>query len=503
MSRISTSTAKVSPVGELDLLFRARFTLVHMVGGEEERALEILKSAAAKGKRDLYCWDPVRGIRTLHGRERRFSTPPGDTTATLELVETFTDRTIFIMLDAGDLWKKQPGLIRRIKILNKQLKTGSTTLVLLTEDGSLPESLIPLAATVYIHPPDYNEMLELIEATLGKARFDELPSRLREKLAKAALGFHSESARNVFAKALLMFGRLDERAISVIIDEKRRLIKHSGILEFFDAEETIDSIGGLSSLKSWLGKREKAFTEEARDYGLPPPKGLLLIGVQGTGKSLTAKAISDLWRLPLLRFDVGKVFGSLVGQSEERMRLALSLAETVSPCLLWVDEIDKSFAGMAGNTMGDSGTSARVFGTMVTWMQEKRSPVFVVATANNVMTLPPELLRKGRFDEIFFIDLPTVSEREEVFRVHLERVRPVIRDYDIGSLAAKCEGFSGAEIEQAIIDAMFNAFDDGRRDFTTEDILQSLDDIVPLSKFMQEQVSRLRQWAEGRARTAT
>ena len=455
------------------------------------------------GKRDLYCWDPVRGIRTLRGKERRFATAPGDAAATLELIETFTDRTIFVMLDLDGFWTRQPALVRRLKILNKQLKSRSATLVILTEEATFPEPLVHLAATVHVHPPDYNEMLELIEATLGKERFRELSSRLREKLAKAALGFHSESAKNVFAKALLMFGRLDERAIGVIIDEKRRLIKHSGILEFFDAEETIESIGGLHTLKNWLRKREKAFTEEAHDYGLPSPKGLLLIGVQGTGKSLTAKAISDLWRLPLLRFDVGKVFGSLVGQSEERMRLALSLAETVSPCLLWVDEIDKSFAGVAGNSRGDSGTSARVFGTLITWMQEKTSPVFVVSTANNVRSLPPELLRKGRFDEIFFIDLPTLSEREEVFRVHLEKVRPVIREYDIKSLAVKSEGFSGAEIEQAVIEAMFNAFDDGQRDFTTEDILQSLDDIVPLSKFMQEQVDGLRRWAEGRARTAS
>jgi SpoVK/Ycf46/Vps4 family AAA+-type ATPase len=491
-------------IEDLELLIKARYTLIQVVTWEEERALNILEQTAKRGESDLYSWDPVRGIKVHVGEERNFKINEKDPEKILEILEDFSRGTIFVMLDMDQYWSRNPGLVRKIKILCAKLKTTRTSLVLLSHENMLPGALSMMATTVEINPPDYREMLNILKKILGKARFDGLSDNLREKVAKVSLGLSAQSAVNVIARAMLKTGDMDERVIPVILDEKRRLIRKSGILEFFESEVTLDSIGGLRNLKDWLGKREKAFSEEAASYGLPAPKGLLLIGVQGTGKSLTAKAVSALWRLPLLRFDVGRVFGSLVGESEERMREAISLAETISPCLLWIDEMDKSFAGLSGGgSHGDSGTSARVFGTLLTWMQEKRKSVFVVATANNVMHMPPELLRKGRFDEVFFIDLPTLEERKDIFRVHLKKVRPVLRSYDLDVLAQKSQGFSGAEIEQSIIEAMFNAFDDNQRDFTTEDILKSLGELIPLSQFMREDVEALRTWAVGRARKAS
>jgi SpoVK/Ycf46/Vps4 family AAA+-type ATPase len=313
------------------------------------------------------------------------------------------------------------------------------------------------------------------------------------------LGLTASQAHRVFAKAIVSDGVLDDRDIDLVMQEKKEIIRESEALEFYAVTETADDVGGLDVLKEWLRLRERAFTQEARDYGLPAPKGVALIGIPGTGKSLTAKMIGGLWRLPLLRLDVGALFGSLVGESEERARRALGLAETVSPAILWLDEIEKSLA----HGSGDSGTSARVFGTILTWMQEKKAPVFVVATANDITSLPPEALRKGRFDEIFFLDLPTFEERSEIFTVHLRKRNRMPRDFDIPQLARESQGYVGAEIEQAIIDAMYVGFN-AQREFTTEDLSAAIKRQVPLSVSQRETIESLRNWLrEGRAQSAS
>ncbi|MHC4362351.1 MAG: AAA family ATPase, partial [Planctomycetota bacterium] len=271
----------------------------------------------------------------------------------------------------------------------------------------------------------------------------------------------------------------------------------------YEAKEDLSSVGGLDALKSWLVKRSVAFTDRAREFGLPAPKGVLLLGVQGCGKSLMAKTISNTWQLPLLRFDVGRVFGSLVGSSEQNMRRAIKVAESVSPVVFWIDEIDKAFRGSRGSGAStDSGTSARVFGTFLTWLSEKDKPVFVVATANDVSLLPPELLRKGRFDEIFFVDLPAFAERKEILRIHLAKRKLDPSAFDLDALAYASAGYSGAEIEEAVISALFDIFY-GKQKMTTGRLLESLRQTVPLSKTMSEDVDGLRKWAEGRARAAT
>jgi SpoVK/Ycf46/Vps4 family AAA+-type ATPase len=299
-----------------------------------------------------------------------------------------------------------------------------------------------------------------------------------------------------------MARKLGEEEIPIILSEKEQAIRKSGLLEYYRAQEQFEDIGGLNLLKDWLRKRTSAFGDKAKAFGLPSPKGALLLGVQGCGKSLCAKAVASLWRLPLLRLDVGKVFSDLVGSSERNVREAIKVAESVAPAILWVDEIEKAFAGTQSSSFSDAGTTARVFGTFLTWLQEKEASVFVIATANNIQTLPPELLRKGRLDEIFFVDLPTRAERATVFAIHLRRRDRKPEDFDLDCLAAASEGFSGAEIEEAIISALYDVFDAGGQ-LTTEALLKSLNETVPLSTTMKEEIDGLRKWAEGRARKAS
>jgi SpoVK/Ycf46/Vps4 family AAA+-type ATPase len=283
--------------------------------------------------------------------------------------------------------------------------------------------------------------------------------------------------------------------------QKKQVIRQSEALEFYDTTETVDNVGGLDVLKSWLRAREAAFSKEAAKYRLPPPKGIVLLGIPGTGKSLTAKMVSGLWRMPLLRLDVGAIFGMYVGQSEERLRKATQLAETVAPCVLWIDELEKAFGSQSGI---DGGTSTRVFGSLLSWMQDKKAPVFIVATANDVSKLPPELLRRGRFDEIFFLDLPNVMEREEILKVHLKKVGRNPRDFDVRAVAEKCEDFVGAEIEQIVAKAMYRAFSDGVREFTTDDLQAGRAELIPLAKSQRERIDGLRDWLrEGRALSAS
>jgi SpoVK/Ycf46/Vps4 family AAA+-type ATPase len=330
----------------------------------------------------------------------------------------------------------------------------------------------------------------------------KLDPGVKEEIIHALLGLTLSEAENVLAKTLVRHRGLGLTSVDVILTEKKQIIRKSGLLEYYDAQEGMDSVGGLDALKAWLNKRAVGFTERARECGLPAPRGVLLLGVQGCGKSLVAKAVSQLWHLPLLRFDVGRVFGSLVGSSESNVRRAIQVAESIAPSVLWVDEIDKAFRASRESSASDGGTSARVFGTFLTWLSEKKSPVFVVATANDVSHLPPELLRKGRFDEIFFVDLPAPAERQEIFRVHLRKRNHDPGKFDLGLLAERSVGYSGAEIEESIISSLFDGFYE-QKEISTESLVSSLRETVPLSKTMSEDVERLRRWADGRAREAT
>jgi SpoVK/Ycf46/Vps4 family AAA+-type ATPase len=322
-----------------------------------------------------------------------------------------------------------------------------------------------------------------------------------DQLIQAALGLTLSEAENAFAKAIAHDGRLSKDDVPRVLDEKRQVIRKSGLLEYHAPDQRLGDVGGLAALKGWLQRRAGAFGEPARRFGLPEPKGLLLLGVQGCGKSLTAKAIAAQWNLPLLRLDVGRIFSGLVGSSEENLRRAIRVAESVAPVVLWIDEIEKGLAG-AGSAVADGGVSARVFGGLLTWLQEKTAPVFVVATANRIEGLPPELLRKGRFDEIFFIDLPAAPERREIFEIHVARRGRDPARFDLDGLAARSEGFSGAEIEQVVIAGLYEAFAEGT-DLAQADLDRAIAESLPLSTTMREEIARVREWARTRTRPAS
>ena len=294
-------------------------------------------------------------------------------------------------------------------------------------------------------------------------------------------------------------GQLGAADLEEVLEEKRQSIARSEVLEFCVTESGTEAIGGLEALKDWLQQRHRAFSDEARRFGLPMPRGVLLVGPQGTGKSLTAKAIARSWSMPLLRLDVGRLFAGLVGASEARTRETIQRAEAMAPCVLWIDEIDKGFGG---DGRSDGGTSQRVLASVLTWMAEKQSPVFVVATANGVDQLPPELLRKGRFDEIFLLDLPSMEERRSILSLHLNRRRPGLQ-LPLDTVISRCEGFSGAELEQTVIEAMHLAFAEGR-ELNETDLIRAASQLIPLSRTAREQLEALQAWASsGRARPAS
>ncbi|RME44761.1 MAG: AAA family ATPase, partial [Caldilineae bacterium] len=352
--------------------------------------------------------------------------------------------------------------------------------------------------------PTVEELAQSLDRVVRSAREISgmklsLSNGQREQILNAARGLTCTEAENVFAKSLVMTHRLD---VDVIISEKEQLIRRSRALEYFQSVEDFSNVGGMNLLKEWLRKRSRAFSEKARQFGLPEPKGLLLLGVQGAGKSLLAKAVASQWHLPLLRLDLGRIFSELVGSSENNIRSALRMAESVSPCVLWIDEIEKGLGGVASSHQSDAGTTARIFASILTWMQEKTSPVFVIATANDISVLPPEMLRKGRFDEIFFVDLPHAQERREIFAIHLARRGRDPLAFDLNRLALATEGFSGAEIEQVVISGLYDAFEQNR-DLTTQDLLNNIQATIPLSQTMEQEIARLRRWGRTHARPAS
>jgi SpoVK/Ycf46/Vps4 family AAA+-type ATPase len=304
-------------------------------------------------------------------------------------------------------------------------------------------------------------------------------------------------AESAFNHAVAQTGALSDDSIRLIMGHKKEIIRNSGALEYIEPEEGLDDVGGLDRLKDWLSDRRQAYSPEAIERGLPQPKGVLLIGVPGCGKSLTAKAVSSAWNFPLIRFDIGAVYQGVVGSSESNIRNALKVAEAASPCILWIDEIEKGMAGSGGSGDLDSGVALRVFGTILTWLNEVKKPVFVVATANNIANIPPELKRKGRFDEIFFIDLPDEPTRAEIFRIHISRSEPdALANIDLDKLSGLTDKWTGAEIEQAIKDSRFRAFADGNRPVSEGDIIESIRRCTPMAEGMSKVIEHMRAEAD-------
>lgn len=476
---------------DLILSVKSRYSLIYIQTQEEETLLANIREGCRKNNYDYKSWnfakdgtDPISFLQSLNNDNNG--------------IIVLQDAHIFLSDNSG-LGNKFRRYLRNIP---EEWKNRERAIVITSPVMKIHEDVKKDFLVIYDRLPDYEAISEIIGGFLSRNNLSSSLSELMvERICLACLGLTQRQINRILAKTIYKFKRIDESCIDLIIEEKKNIIQQSGVLEFYHSKDTIDNVGGLDELKKWLKQRRAAFSIKARNYGLPAPKGLLILGVQGTGKSLTAKAVSSLWHLPLLRLDIGKVFGSLVGESESKIREALQYAEAISPCILWMDELDKAFSGLSG-PQGDSGTSARVFGTFLTWLQEKEKPVFVVATANDVSNLPPEMLRKGRFDEIFFVDLPNDEELKEIIKIHISKTQRNPHDFNLITLVDASKGFTGAEVEQAIADAMYNAFERDE-EYDTSDIKNALDNTIPLSRFMKERVDELKLWAKDRARRAS
>jgi len=482
-------------IEEFNLLLKARYSLIYISTYEEDRLEYTIRNCIKLGKtRAIYTWNFIDGFENEAGKRNPLHA--------LEFIEKMAGNapSIFILKDFNKFFSDLT-VSRKIRNLSRLLKTQPKTIIISASETTIPDEIRELITILEFKLPDINEIRQELNRLLNlldqKLAADDLNS-----LVQSCQGLSLERIRRVLSKIIATNQIIDKSTISLILNEKQQIINQTQLLEFCSSDSSLDDIGGLANLKQWLNQRTSSFSEQALSYGLAAPRGLLLVGVQGTGKSLTAKAIANDWQLPLLRLDFGRLFGGIVGESESRVREMIRVAEALAPCVLWIEEIDKYFTQTESN--GDSGTTNRVLGTFITWLSEKNSQVFIVATANNFENLPLELVRKGRFDEIFFVGLPTEEEREKIFQVLLARIRPLrLKEFDAVLLAQKSASFSGAEIFQAITEGMQFAFNENR-DFTTTDILKGVSDIIPLAQIENKKIQTLQEWAlSGRIRTAS
>ena len=479
-------------LNEFVLLLKARYPIIYIATNEEERIEYLIKYCAKKYVvRTYYSWDFVSGYQ---GNPNDTGFAARNPLEALDLIDKLTPETasLFVLKDY-DNFLKDFSVVRKLKNLSRSLKTQPKNIIIVSSEINIPDSLKEFVTLLEFPLPSYSEIVEELNRLISSLQQEIEPETLNN-IAIACQGLSLERIRRVLSKVIAKYGEIDASSPNLILQEKKQIIQQTQLLEFCLNDKNISDLGGLDNFKDWLSLRSKAFSQEAIKYGLPYPKGLLLVGVQGTGKSIAAKIIAHEWKLPLLRLDFGRLFASLIGQSEQRVRKMIEIAEALSPCVLWVDEIDKAFAG--AQSSGDSGTTSRVLATFITWLSEKTSPVFVVATANNIDWIPPEILRKGRFDEMFFLNLPTREERQAIFEVHLKKYRPdLIQSFQLPLLGQLSKDFSGAEIEQVVIEAMRLGFNEDR-EFNNEDILVSIQNLVPLAKTKSKEIDLLKAWSE-------
>jgi ATP-dependent 26S proteasome regulatory subunit len=492
---------------------RASYPILYIVTAEEERALELIDAVLAEGelaKRKPYVWSVSRGLCSMDMKPVDNRT--ADPKRILPFLLDFKQPGVFVLEDfhffLDERAQSAALAIRQLRDLVAPFQAERKTLILLSPVLKIPPELEKDITVLDLEMPTEAELVILLNETTAQMADNpkvevNLEGDARERIVKALSGLTRVEAENALAKVIVTRSRIDAEDVDLLLAEKEQIIRKSGMLEFYSSPERFASIGGLDQLKLWLQQRGKAFSEAARQFGLPNPRGLLLVGVPGCGKSLTAKSVAAEWKMPLLKFDLGKVFGGLVGQSEENMRRALKTAEAVAPCILWIDEIEKGLSGSRGS-QGDSGVAARVFGTMLTWMEENTKQVFSIATANDIEGLPPELLRKGRFDEVFFIDLPTPQERATVIAIHISRHHRDYRDFDIARHVSASDGFSGAELEQAVVSALYEAFAEGEETRLDDRHLEkAIAQTRPLSKSMERKITALRAEAQTKWRRAS
>lgn len=468
---------------ELADLLKVGQKLIWLVSFEEARAEGIIAVAAKSLGKDTCVWSRTAGLVFLNGPD-----PSGNEPAeALTKISGLGDKTVAILRDFH-AYVDDPRIVRALKDFIS--KPSSPDIIILSPSDIQSPELRKTFVTLHLPTPDAKELKAILKEVL---KDQPIKASQLDLMVLAALGLTSMEARRAFKLAKL--GRRSS-PVEEVLAQKRRLSTAGSALEFLEQSEEFNHIGGLSELKSWLTKRRRAFGDKARDFGLPPPRGLLLLGVQGCGKSLTAKAVSKLWNVPLLRLDLS-ILGTEGG--EAKLENALALSASVAPAILWIDEIEKGFAEHSTNR---GFLPSRMLSTFVIWLQEKKAPVFVVATANSISDMPPELLRKGRFDEIFFVDLPNEIEREEIFGIHLSKRKRDLAEFDLKALAKRSNGMSGAEIEEALVSALYEAFDENT-ELKQKHIVKSIKATVPLAKTMEEKIKELKDWAKGRARVSS
>nr|YP_011007580.1 hypothetical protein V2497_pgp080 [Syringoderma abyssicola]WAM65009.1 hypothetical protein [Syringoderma abyssicola] len=486
---------------ELLLSLKAGYPIIYIVTIEEDRLeYTIRKAINIKSPKHLYIWDFIDGYK-LNPIQKGFA--KRNPLKALEVIEALNSRTpsIFILKDFKRFLKDLT-ISRKLRNIIQALKTQPKTIIIVDSEIEIPNELKDHMTIIKFDLPTAKEIKEeILRLVLKVGLRGRLPPKSLEKIVQACQGLSLEKIRRVLGKVLAIYKRIDKNSIPIILQEKKQIISQTELLEFWSVKEKLKNIGGALNLKRWLNARVDAFSEKGVNYGLLTPRGVLIIGMQGTGKSLIAKAVAYEWKLPLLRLDVGRLFAGIVGESEARVRQMIVIAESLAPCILWVDEIDKAFSDSEHNF--DSGTTIRVLSTFVTWLGEKNLPVFVIATANDIQCLPVEILRKGRFDEIFFLKNPSMEERGVIFEIHLRRFRPdTWYIFDLHKLSLNSHQFSGAEIEQTIVDAMYVAFSE-EREFTTQDILIAIKATVPILQIDPMRTELIQSWASsGKIRLA-
>jgi hypothetical protein len=504
-TQTQTRGAKVN--AEITALLRARYTLLWIVTREEGRVERAVIEAAGRANYKTLLWDCVDGIVDMKGQS---VSKNGDPIAAMDYLNGRKDKSVLVLRDFHK-WI-DPMTLRKLRNLSRSLQSASASetrsIVVLTPSAEIPPELADHATVIDYPLPDRFEVARILDDVVGSLA-PEVQAVARERLAKdgardaaidAAVGLSAEEIANCFARSLVDTRSLDPKVVAA---EKKRVIAREKVLTWYDPDPRgLDGVGGLDCLKDWLTTRRSAFSERARAFGLPAPRGVMLVGVPGCGKSLVSKCVATAWGVPLLRLDLGALKSKYVGESEGNIRKALAVAEAVAPCVLWLDEIEKALGGATG-PQGDGGVAADALGTVLSWMQERQGSVFVVATSNDVRALPPELLRKGRFDEVFWVDLPTRAERSSVLAAALVKHGRAPGDFDLEEVARATDGFASAEVANIVPDALFAAFNDGERALTTADLLAAAGTVVPLARTAGERIEALRSWAQGRARKAS
>jgi len=489
---------------------KARYPVLYIVSPEEARIEYELATTVSENKWRLIAWSHTDGFINIKGQAIEQVEDPIEALSkirqaqgTLGGIDLEKGNIAFLFRDLSPFFTS-PKVVRLVRDIAREFKTQGKTLVITASYNQLPIELQRDVTLLEFELPDRKMIGVLLDKFLedNKKTFGDVDRDERAAIIEACMGLTTTEAENAVAKAVVDWRKLqkdnpkgDLPNISVLVmEEKAKAIKKTGILEYYPVSDTMKDVGGLANFKEWMSMRQKAFSEKARDFGLPSPRGVLFVGLPGTGKSLAAKACAKAFGVPLIRFDIGRVFSGLVGSSEANMRIAIQTAEAIGMCVLWLDEIEKAFAGLASSGTTDSGVSARVFGSFITWMQEKKVPVFVVATCNKISGLPPELTRKGRFDDIFFVDAPDPKEREEILKIHIQKRGRDPKKFDLADCVSNSEGFSGAELEEAVVSGLFNAFYKGQ-EITDFHIQHAILNTVPLSRSRASDMAEMRDWA--------